>query len=191
MTNAVSTPIVGRHYRTGRPVRLECAAGRIARVCDLELPAPGADGLPWFAPGFIDVQSNGYGGQEFSSAELTAEHVATITAQQSAFGVTQYCPTVTTTSQATFLHALGVIAEACRRWPAVNHAVAGIHVEGPYISSEDGPRSAHPLAHCRPPDWDEFQKLQEAAEGAFSLSRCRPSFPQRRRSLPAPLRPAW
>jgi N-acetylglucosamine-6-phosphate deacetylase len=161
--------VLGRHYRHGRPVKVDIAAERIREVREVELSAGEAAQLPWLAPGFIDVQSNGYGGQEFSSPDLTAEKVAEITARQSAFGVTQYCPTVTTASRETFLHALAAIAEACRRWPAVAHAVAGIHVEGPYISPEDGPRGAHPLAHCRPPDWDEFQQFQEAAGGRIRI----------------------
>ena len=30
-------------------------------------------------------------------------------------------------------------------------------------------REAHPIEHCRPPDWDEFQKLQQAADGRIKL----------------------
>ena len=43
-----------------------------------------------------------------------------------------------------------------------NRMVCGCHLEGPYISAEDGPRGAHPKQHVRPADWLEFQKgLQE------------------------------
>src|SRR5262249_8138444 len=48
-------------------------------------------------------------------------------------------------------------------------AVPGLHVEGPYLSPEDGPRGAHPLEHIRPPDWDEFQRFLEAAGGRIRL----------------------
>src|SRR5262249_6725981 len=44
-----------------------------------------------------------------------------------------------------------------------------VHLEGPYISPEDGPRGAHPRQHVRPPDWDEFCRLQEAAGGRVRL----------------------
>jgi N-acetylglucosamine-6-phosphate deacetylase len=54
--------------------------------------------------------------------------------------------------------------------------VAGIHLEGPYISREDGPRGAHPLKHCRPPDWDEFQRLQAAALGHIQLLTMSPEY---------------
>jgi N-acetylglucosamine-6-phosphate deacetylase len=58
----------------------------------------------------------------------------------------------------------------------VAQRVAGIHVEGPYISVEEGPRGAHPLEHCRPPDWEEFNRLQEAAGGRIRLLTMSPEY---------------
>jgi N-acetylglucosamine-6-phosphate deacetylase len=43
------------------------------------------------------------------------------------------------------------------------------HLEGPYISADDGPRGAHPKAHVRGPDWDEFRRWQDAAGGRIRL----------------------
>jgi len=48
-------------------------------------------------------------------------------------------------------------------------ALPGLHLEGPYISAEDGPRGAHPLRHVRPPAWDEFRRFQDAAGGRIRL----------------------
>jgi len=45
----------------------------------------------------------------------------------------------------------------------------GFHLEGPYLSGEDGPRGAHPADQIRPADWDEFQRWQEAAGGRIRL----------------------
>jgi N-acetylglucosamine-6-phosphate deacetylase len=58
----------------------------------------------------------------------------------------------------------------------VARSVAGIHLEGPYISREDGPRGAHPLAHCRAPDWDEFRRFQDAAEGRICILTLAPEY---------------
>ncbi|HTE16934.1 MAG TPA: amidohydrolase family protein, partial [Armatimonadota bacterium] len=55
--------------------------------------------------------------------------------------------------------------------------VAGVHVEGPYLSAEDGPRGAHPLEHVRAPDWDEFERFQEAAGGRIRLFSLAPETP--------------
>jgi N-acetylglucosamine-6-phosphate deacetylase len=50
-------------------------------------------------------------------------------------------------------------------------------VEGPHISPEDGPRGAHPLEHIRPPELDEFQRWQEAADGLVKLVTISPEWP--------------
>lgn len=159
--------VVGRHYQTLQPVELELAGGRIQQV-RAKADAAGRP-LPWIGPGFVDLQINGYDGQEFSSPALTADKVARIVERHFAFGVTQMLPTMTTTSFDTFVNGLRAVAAACAMYPAVDRAVPGIHVEGPYISTEDGPRGAHPLQHCRKPDWDEFQRFQEAAGGRIKL----------------------
>jgi N-acetylglucosamine-6-phosphate deacetylase len=121
------------------------------------------------APGLVDIQVNGYGGQEFSSTELTAEKVAQIVRRHYAFGVTGICPTLTTNSLAALEHGMRAIAAACDEDAEIGRRVLGIHLEGPYMSKEDGPRGAHPLEHCRRPAWDEFCRLQEAADGRIVI----------------------
>lgn len=177
MNASRTTFVTGRHYQTLRSVQLEISAGKIRGVRDLTADASAPRNLNWIAPGFIDIQSNGYGGQEFSSAELTIDKVAEIVGRQASFGVTQFCPTVTTAGFDVIVHSLRTIDQACRQWAIVDYAVAGIHLEGPYIASEDGPRGAHPLAHCRPPDWEEFSRFQEAAGGRIRLLTLSPEYP--------------
>ena len=69
--------IIARRFDTGKPCELTLADGRIEaiRTVDVEL-----DGGLWIAPGFVDIQVNGYGGQEFSSATLTVDAVERIAA---------------------------------------------------------------------------------------------------------------
>ena len=86
-----------------------------------------------------------------------------------AFGITRCCPTLFTDSFEVLRHGVTTIAQACESWPDVDRRIAGIHVEGSYLSPDDGPRGAHPLEHCRRPDWDEFRRLQDAAEGRIRL----------------------
>ena len=175
MTGDDSLQLAGRHYRSGEPVRVDIRGGRIAAV---ESSAEPADALPWISPGLIDIQSNGYGGQEFSSPALSVDKVVTICRQQAAFGVTQFLPTVTTASFETIVHSLRTITAAREAQADVAHTAPGIHLEGPYIATEDGPRGAHPLQHCRPPDWEEFQRFQEAADGQLRLLTLSPEYPE-------------
>lgn len=168
--------IVGRRYDTADPVVVEIAGGVVKSVRPLPALPKRVEPLPWIAPGFVDVQVNGYGGQELADLKLSVEHVESISRSMDRCGVTQYCPTVTTQSFEVLEHALRTIHQACQSHRAVEARVAGIHLEGPYISSEDGPRGAHPLAHCRPPDWDEFQRLQEAAGGRIRILTLSPEY---------------
>lgn len=166
-----------KRYDTSEPVRIEIAAGRIRSIGRLEnITAAESAALPWVSPGLIDAQMNGYGGREFSSAALTVEEVARIGGQMEAFCVTRTYPTVTTNSHATMAHSLRTIAAARRQSAAVARQFPGIHVEGPFISPHDGPRGAHPLEHVRPPDWDEFQRLQEAAAGMIRILTLSPEY---------------
>ena len=48
-------------------------------------------------------------------------------------------------------------------------SVAGFHLEGPYISSEEGFYGCHPVAFIRKPSWGEFAQYQEAADGNIRL----------------------
>lgn len=169
-------PFLARRFDTAEPVRVQVDGGRIAHVGPLGAHEEPAGELPWLAPGLIDLQVNGYGGQEFSAPDLTVEKVSRIARAMDACGVTRFCPTVTTNSREVMLHAIATIAAACERLPDVARRVAALHVEGPYITPQDGARGAHPLAHCRPPDWDEFQRFQEAAGGRVRIFTLSPEY---------------
>ncbi|HUT95619.1 MAG TPA: amidohydrolase family protein [Thermoguttaceae bacterium] len=160
--------LVGRRYETAEPVSVEIAGGKISQVTPIPAEVQAQDGWPWIAPGLWDIQINGYGGQEFSSPDLSADKVRAIVLGYGAFGVTRCCPTLFTQSFEVMQHSLRSIAAACAS-PEVARRIAGIHVEGPYLSPEDGPRGAHPLAYCRPPDWSEFQRFQDAADGQIRI----------------------
>jgi len=166
--------LIARSYDTQQPIEISCAGGHVAAV----QPAAGIDRpIPWIAPGLVDIQVNGFEGQEFSSLELTPDAVARIVRRHWAFGVTGICPTLTTQSFEVLAHGVRQIALACEADPQIAHTVLGIHVEGPYITAEEGPRGAHPAEHCRPPDWDEFQRLQESAGGHIKLLTLSPEYP--------------
>ena len=161
--------VFGRRYDTGQAVCLDIVGERISCTRPFVPGRLGVEGLPWIAPGLLDVQVNGYGGQEFSSADLTAEKVERIVRQMGAVGTTRLCPTVTTQHPDVMRHALQTLDAACESSPELARRIVGLHVEGPYITHEDGPRGAHPVQYCRPPDWDEFQRIQEDAGGRIRI----------------------
>jgi len=154
-------------YATKELVEVVVDQGRVAQITSAVTTANAT--TPWLAPGLVDLQVNGYGGTEFSSPTATTNTVADVTEQMALFGVLRYLPTVTTATFAVMAQGLRNIAAACEQFPTVARAVGGIHLEGPYLSPEDGPRGAHPQACCKPPEWEEFQRLQDAAGGRIRL----------------------
>jgi N-acetylglucosamine-6-phosphate deacetylase len=165
-----------RRYDTRQLVQVQIQSTRIAGISNpLEKQPDDAD-FPWLAPGLVDLQVNGIGGQDFNDPQLTAEGVLRISLALDQDGVTQYLPTATTHSFELLSHALATVAQAREKYPEVAQRVAGIHLEGPYLSPEDGPRGAHPRQHCRPPDWEEFQRLQAAACGNIRILTLSPEY---------------
>ncbi len=168
--------ISGTRYDTGDPVTIEIDGDRITHVVHRNSAERSTTPGPWIAPGFVDIQLNGYGGQQFSSADLTVERAASILETYLSFGTTRVCPTVTTQSAEVLCHAIQTLIETTGSDPRFKRLVAGIHVEGPYISPNDGPRGAHAKRFTRPPDWDEFQRFQDAADGTIRIVTLSPEY---------------
>jgi N-acetylglucosamine-6-phosphate deacetylase len=165
-----------RHYATGQPVDVITAAGSILA---LEPPAAAAPDLSaeWVAPALFDLQVNGCDGHSFNSERLTIDSVRHVVAVCRRHGLGGLCPTLVTNSFDALAHGLATLHRACESDADVARSVPGIHLEGPYICPDDGPRGAHPRCHVRPPDWDEFRRLQDAAGGRIRLVTLAPEQP--------------
>jgi len=131
----------------------------------------------WLAPGFVDLQVNGFAGVDFNNPAVSLHEIDRAMRALFSTGVTRFLPTVITGPPEDMLAALSKLAEARRRLRE-GEAIAGIHLEGPYISPEEGPRGAHPAAWVRAPDWEEFRRFQQAAEGLIRIVTLAPEWPE-------------
>jgi len=122
-------------------------------------------------PGFLDLQVNGFAGVDFNDPGCTSDQLRYVTEAMRATGVTQYLPTLITSSFERF----AACARALLNFP--DPAVAGIHMEGPYISPQDGARGAHPRAHVVAASIADFERRQEAAGGRIILVTLAPEAP--------------
>jgi N-acetylglucosamine-6-phosphate deacetylase len=122
-------------------------------------------------PGLFDLQVNGFGGVDFNAPDLTADRVGEALDRMRATGVTRCLPTLITSSFEQFAASARVLGRMS------NRAVAGIHMEGPYVSAVDGPRGAHPREHVRPAAVDDFNRRQDAAAGRIVLVTLAPEVP--------------
>jgi N-acetylglucosamine-6-phosphate deacetylase len=122
-------------------------------------------------PGLVDIQVNGFGGVDFNSPDVSADRIREILPALRATGVTRFLPTLITGS-------LDRFATCARTINAVDDpAIAGIHMEGPYISPNDGPRGAHPRAHAIDASLDDLRRRQDAAAGRIVLVTLAPEIP--------------
>ncbi len=136
---------------------VELDGGRVARV------GLGGRGRGLAAPGFVDLQVNGFAGVDFlgaSAAEWRAAGEALL-----ATGVTAFQPTFVTAPEE-------ALVDALRSVPA-SPAVVGAHLEGPFISARR--LGAHPGAHRRDPDVALLDRLLDA--GRVTMVTLAPELP--------------
>lgn len=133
------------------------------------------DSSVYVAPGWIDLQVNGFAGVDYNSPSATHDEIAHSIRFILQTGVTRFYPTVITGSPDQMRGALENLGQAKEAIPE-GAAMEAFHLEGPYISPEDGPRGAHPAQWVRPPDFEEFQRFQEAARGNIRLVTLSPEY---------------
>lgn len=126
----------------------------------------------YLAPGFIDIQVNGFAGVDYNCAASPADEIVRSAEVIRGTGVTRFFPTVITGPPDSMLASLRNLASVQDR------SIEGFHVEGPHLSPEEGPRGAHPLASIRPPDLQEYKRWQEATGGRIRLVTISPHWEQ-------------
>ncbi len=162
----------GIDAQTGAAVEVEF--DRVIRATE-HLISPPLD-LPLLAPGFIDLQVNGFAGVDYNSPGTSYEAIGESLRAMFATGVTRCLPTIITSSPENIVGALRNLARARQALPE-GPAMEGFHVEGPHISPDDGPRGAHPARWVRAPDIEEFHRWRDAAEGHLRMVTVAPEWP--------------
>ncbi|WP_449537976.1 N-acetylglucosamine-6-phosphate deacetylase [Ferdinandcohnia sp. Marseille-Q9671] len=166
-----TTTVQGIHYKENTGVRIEVHNGVIQSVeyADVESET-------YIAPGFVDLQVNGYMGIDFNSLTISEIDIETVCIQLAEQGVTSFFPTIITNSNENILKLVGVIASAVASNKLVRQMIAGIHVEGPFLSREDGPRGAHNQKYIQSPDWQFFKTLHERSNGLVNIMTLSPEW---------------
>jgi len=168
--------LIGRLVTTGEAVRLTFTDERITGIAPL--PANLDASLPWLGAGLVDLQVNGYAGWDFNATAPSADIVRGAVQALWREGVTTCLPTIITNTDAAITASLRAIADARRADSRIARTIAGVHLEGPFISPEDGARGAHNRMAVCPPDWARFMHWQEAADGAIRLVTLSPEWPE-------------
>ena len=122
-------------------------------------------------PGLVDIHINGFAGVDYNDANLKAEDLAVSLEAMRATGVTRCLPTIITSTADHFNSCARVLSAS------TDPMIAGIHMEGPYISPTDGPRGAHSLAWVTEASIEDFKRRQDAARGRIRLVTLAPEVP--------------
>lgn len=129
-------------------------------------PVDPKPGMIYICPGgMIDTQVNGYLGLDYSDPLFSYESVWNICNALAKTGTLQHFATIVTRPHKTILRNIDCIVEARRSSKTVRNALTGIHIEGNYISSKDGPRGAHDKKYVRRASIEEFDQYLKHSEG--------------------------
>ncbi len=158
--------ILGRTLQDPTLVEIEIEGKKIQSISGPKDTDRTLGGLnSWVTPGFFDIQVNGFAGIDFNTLGLSTDDLYQVVEKLREKGVLFFCPTIITNS---FEHQCACL-KALHRASRDSTSIPCLHLEGPYLSPEDGPRGAHPLAYIRQASWEEFQRFQDCAGGMIGM----------------------
>ena len=175
--------VQGKIPGTESPVTIIVERGKVIQIEPHQKGSPydfGGTDL-YLCPGFFDPQVNGFAGVDFNSPRLTPEGLHQAARSLVSTGVTHFLPTFITSSHERMIHQLKIMADALRNDSLLQKMCLGIHLEGPYISPEDGPRGVHLREFVRLPKWEELERFQEVCEGRI---KCMTLAPEVKGAIP-------
>lgn len=148
--------VTGRHYRTGQTIRLEWRNGTITEM----VSAPEAQTEAWIAPALMDPQVNGYAGVDFQQDDLPAPELERAMQALAAAGCAQTLVTLITDEWPKLMGRLSQLRALRARSPWLQRAIAGWHVEGPFLSPQPGYCGAHDPEVMMDPTADHIRELR-------------------------------
>lgn len=154
--------LTGLNVLTMESCDIEISDGIIASV------SPSVDKNPqlFICPGgMVDIQVNGFLGMDYSDPLFSWEYADFISRALAKEGTLQHFATIVTRPQDTIIKNIESIVKARRESPYARNSITGIHIEGPFIAYEDGPRGAHDINSVRKASIREFDQWLECSEG--------------------------
>jgi N-acetylglucosamine-6-phosphate deacetylase len=119
-------------------------------------------------PGYVDIHVHGGGGASYSSGN--GDKARTVAQFHRAHGTTTSLASLVSASMEDLVRQVTALVPL-----AEDGTVAGIHLEGPYISPAR--RGAHNPAVLRDPSLDEFDRLLDASHGTIRMITLAPELP--------------
>jgi N-acetylglucosamine-6-phosphate deacetylase len=115
--------------------------------------------------GFVDLQVNGYAGVDFNADSLTADELHCACVRLEEDGVRGVLAAMITAPIEQMTARIVRFVKWREQDELVRRLVWGLHIEGPFISSESGYVGAHPREHVLPVDLEAMRRLLDVADG--------------------------
>ena len=128
-------------------------------------------------PSLFDIQVNGFAGVDFRDPEINDGQLRFACQELARHHVHRFLLTLTTDAIDSLSRQFAAIEGIRSRDKLAAEAVVGYHLEGPYLSPEEGYVGAHPREFVKAPEIDEFERLQESANGQIRLLTLAPEWP--------------
>lgn len=146
------------HVATRQPVCLRWEHGRIASLGPAsETPPPGL----WLAPVLVDLQVNGYAGIDFQQDGVSLESLVHATRRLRAAGCGSWLLTLITDAWPAMMARLRHLRRLRSESDELQRAIAGWHIEGPFLSDQPGFCGAHDAAWMRDPPLESIDELRD------------------------------
>jgi len=139
--------------------------GRIDGAADIDAQGD------YLIPGLIDIHTHGAMGCDASDGDAAGLDI--MSRYYAAHGVTSFCATTMTLSEATLTRAMQAI-RGCER-PKDVARCAGVYLEGPFLSQAK--KGAQAAGHIHAPDVDMFMRLFAASGGKIRAVGVAPEQP--------------
>src|SRR5262245_61482923 len=146
------------HYATRKPVTVRWRDRIITNI------EPASEAVPpdrWIAPPLFDLQVNGYGGVDFQQDSLRAEDLLSAVRQLRSAGCARFLLTLITDEWPKMITRLRHLRAVRAQSPELLAAIAGWHIEGPFLSAEPGFHGAHNPKLMLDPTTERILELRE------------------------------
>lgn len=125
----------------------------------------------------FDIQINGFAGVDFQRAELSQAELRRAVEALRAHQTLRILLTLISDGIDALCQQFERVEKLRAADPIIAETICGYHLEGPFLSAEEGFRGAHPAEVQRAPDLDCFERMQGAAGGHIRLITLAPEWP--------------
>jgi N-acetylglucosamine-6-phosphate deacetylase len=173
-----SGTVVGWDYASREAVRLRWEAGLIRSVERAETAPVDL----WLAPPLVDLQVNGFGGVDFQQDDLTAQDLLSAARSLRSAGCGRFLVTLITDKWDKLMTRLSHLRSLRNASAELSRAIAGWHLEGPFLSGEPGFVGTHNARLVCDPEERHITELRQVAGDDLVLLTL---APERRGALEA------